>query len=196
MGGSSKGGGSESTPALQSAEVANTQALTALATQSQQQGEQLFNTTFPGLQTAENAAATLASGDPSAIARLIAPATQQITQATAGAKQNILNNAPSGGEKNLALESADVSQGAQVGSLASQGYNNSFNSLAQLAGQGVSQGQGATGLAISGLNASNQGLGNVVQQNIQEKGASLGAITGLGSTAASGLAYGLTAAFT
>ena len=90
-------------------------ALTALAQQQGANANTLFNLTEPGMATAENFYQVLASGDPTAIARAIAPATQQISQATAGAKQNIMTNAPAGGEKNLALEQADVSQGAQVG---------------------------------------------------------------------------------
>jgi hypothetical protein len=150
--------------------------LTALANQQGANAQSLFGASFPGFVTAENQAATLASGDPSAIARAIAPATQQVTQATAGAKQNIMNNAPAGGEKNLALEQADVSQGAQVGALASQGFNNSFNTLAQLAGQGVSQSQSGTGLAISGINSANSEISNLFNQHQEQKGSTLGAI--------------------
>jgi hypothetical protein len=184
MGGDSKGGG-PSNSTLQTDEGNNITALTNIAQQAQGQSNQLFGAAFPGFQAAENHAATLASGDPSAIARAIAPATQQVTQATAGAKQNILNNAPAGGEKNLALEQADVNQGAQVGALASQGFNNSFNTLAQLSGQGVSQGQTSSGLAVSGINSANSAISNLFNQHQEQKGSTLGAIGGAAGDATS-----------
>lgn len=177
MGGSSKGGVPNSQ--IQAGELQNQNALTAIAQQSSQQGNQLFNASFPGFQTAENASSILASGDPAAISRLIAPATQQINSATAGSIQNIMQNAPAGGEKNLALEQANVAQGAQVGALASQGYTNSFNSLAQLAGHGIGLGQGATGAGLSAYGQANQGYSNMFNQNMQQKGAALGAAGGL-----------------
>lgn len=183
--GSSKGSSSESNTQLENAQVSDANALTALAQQQGQNSNTLFNLGLPGLQTSENQAATLASGDPDAIAKLIAPAAQQVQTATAGAKQNILNTAPAGGAKDLAIENADVQQGGQIGALASQGFNNSFNSLAQLGGANVAAGQGAAGTAISGYGQSNQALSGVVGENIQQKGATLGALGGLGSDVAS-----------
>jgi hypothetical protein len=175
--------------------VSNSNALTAIAQQQQNQSSQLFNESNPGFVTAENFNQTLASGDPYAISRAISPATQQIATATAGAKQNIMNNAPAGGEKALALESADVAQGAQVGSAATGSYLNSFSALSQLAGQGTSEGNASANTAISGLGASNTGFGQIGQQQIQQqqlqaqqKGQSLSAFSSLGNDAAS--AYG------
>jgi len=159
-------------------------ALTALAQQQGANANTLFNLTEPGMATAENFYQVLASGDPTAIACAIAPATQQISQATAGAKQNIMTNAPAGGEKNLALEQADVSQGAQVGQAATGSYLNSFNALSQLAGQGIGESTAAAGTAISGYSAANQGLGQLGQLQIAQKGAQLGALTSLGGDAA------------
>lgn len=179
-----KGSGDTSNSSLQQAQVNDANALTGIAQQQSQNSSQLFNASFPGFNKAEDFYSSLASGDPAAISRAIAPATQQINQATTSAKANIMNNSPNGGEKNLALEQADVSQGAQVGNTASQGYLNSFNALAQLSGQGVGESTGAAGTAISGLNSAGSLQGSVVNQNIQEKGAQLGALTGLGSDAA------------
>ena len=98
----------------------NSNALTKIAQQQEGNAQTLFSESNPGFQQAEQFNQTLASGDPYAISRAISPATQQISEATAGAKQNIMNNAPSGGEKTLALENADVSQGAQVGKAATK----------------------------------------------------------------------------
>lgn len=169
---------------VQQGELANSTALTQIAQQQAQQGSQLFQEANPGFQSAENFYGTLSTGDPYAIARATAPAAAQIAQATAGAKQNILNTAPAGGEKNLALENADVSQGAQVGKVTSDSFLNSFNALASLAGQGTGESISSAGTAISGYNSANQGLNVLGQQQIQQKGAQLGALTSLGSDAA------------
>jgi hypothetical protein len=171
-------------PAVQQGELANSTALTQIAQQQAANSQQLFNLTEPGLASAENFYGNISTGDPYAIARAIAPATQQIATATAGAKQNIMQNAPAGGEKALALEQADVSQGAQVGQAATGSYLNSFNALAQLAGQGVGESISAAGTGISGFSSANQGLGQLGQLQIQQKGAQLGALTSLGGDVA------------
>jgi hypothetical protein len=171
-------------PEVQSGELANATALTQIAQTQSQNSQTLFNESNPGAVSAENFYGTLASGDPYAISRAISPAVQQIGTATAGAKQNIMNNAPSGGEKNLALEQADVSQGAQVGQAATGSFLGSFNALGQLAGQGTGESISAAGTGISGYNSANQGLGQLGNLQIQQKGAQLGALTSLGSDAA------------
>lgn len=181
MGGSK--GSSETNQQLENSQVADANQLTSLLTQQSGNSNTLFNLGLPGLQTAENQAATLASGDPAAISRLISPATQQVQTATAGAKANILNNAPAGGEKNLAIEQADVQQGGQVGALATQGYNNAFNSLAQLGSGNVSQSISSASTGISAGSAANNALSGVVGENIQQKGSTLGALGGLAGDA-------------
>jgi hypothetical protein len=165
--------------------------LSSLASQSAGQSQSLFNLAFPGMQQAESMQQTLASGDPYAIAQAVAPATQQVAQATQGAQQNIMQNAPDGGEKNLALEQSDVSQGAQVGNLASQGYLNSFNNLAQMGQSGVNASQGAMSNATGSLNSANSAFSSLGNMGAQEKGATLGAIGGLTGTGMSALSYGL-----
>lgn len=171
-------------PDVENGELANSTALTQIAQNSANQSTQLFNQTEPGLLSAENFYGALATGSPSAISTATAPQVQQIAQATQGAKQNILNNAPAGGEKNLALENADVSQGAEVGKVTSGAVAGSYNALAQLAGQGVGESISSTGNAVSGYNSANQGLGQLGQLQIQQKGAQLGALTSLGGDAA------------
>jgi len=181
-------GGSQLSDSAQNSLVSNSDALTAIAQQQSANSQKLFNASFPGFGQAENFYQTLSTGDPYAIARATAPATQQIDLATAGAKQNIMNNAPAGGEKNLALEQADVNQGAQVGQTASSGYLNSFNALAQLAGQGVGQSTSSAGTAISGLSSANQGYNSVYQNATSGKGSQLGLLGGLAGSLSSGLA--------
>ena len=160
-------------PSVTQGEQANANALTSIAQGQAANANQLFQTSFPGMQQSENFYQTLSTGDPYAIAQAIAPATQQANQAATGAKQNIMNNAPAGGEKNLALEQADVSQGAQVGGLSSQGYLNSFNALAQLGGAGVGLSNSSNAGATGAYGAANQGLGQLGNQQIQQKGATL-----------------------
>lgn len=181
-------GGDTSTAAIQQAQVNNATALTQLAQTQGANSNTLFNQTDPGLGQAESFYSALSTGDPAAIARAIAPATQQINQATAGARANIMNNTPAGGERNLALDQADLQQGAQVGSTASNGYLNSFNALAQLAGQGVNSSIGAANAGTSAYGTSNTGLGSAGQLGVEQKGAGLGALGSLAGSLSSGLA--------
>lgn len=195
------GKGSGLSNSVQQGELANSTALTQIAEQQAGNSQQLFNSAFPGFQQAENFYGALSTGDPYAISRAISPAAQQISQATQGTIGNIMNNAPAGGEKNLAIEQAKVNQGAQIGQAASGSYLNSFNALAGLAGQGVGQSISAAGTGISGYNSANQGYANLEQQQIQQKGATMGGlgslfgdITGLlGATGTAGGATGLAA---
>lgn len=177
-------GASNLTSEAQSAQIADSASLVQLAQGQAANANQLFQASMPGFNTAESFYSALAGGDPYAIARTLAPQAQQISTASAGARQNILQNGPAGGEKNLALEQVNVNQGAQVGSTASQAFLNAPNALASLAGQGVGESQSAAGLGISGLSSANTGYGNVAQQSIQQKGNSLGAFSSLGSDAA------------
>jgi hypothetical protein len=80
MGGTNKGGGTPEQ--IQESQLADQNALTSLAQQQGANSNTLFNLGLPGLQTSENQAATLASGDPDAIAKLVAPAAQQVQTAT------------------------------------------------------------------------------------------------------------------
>lgn len=180
-----KGGGGLSDE-VQSQMISNQGALVKIAQDQAKNSKQLYQTTEPGLAEAESFYQSLSSGDPGAIMRAISPAAQQINQATTGAKRNIMENAPSGGEKNLALEMADVNKGAQVGGIASQAFLNAPNALAQLAGQGVGESISAAGTGISGYSAGSQtlsSLGGLQIQNQQlkdqEKGGILGALGGL-----------------
>ncbi len=140
---------------------------------------------LPGVQSAENYYGDLSSGDPTAIARAIAPIAQQADTAAASAKANILQNVPAGGEKNLALEQVDVNRGAQVGNAASQGYTSAFQSLGALGGQNIGQSQSAAGLANSGYSSAGGMALQEQQLQIQQKGNTLGAIGGLAGDATS-----------
>jgi len=187
MGKGATGASSSVTSGIQS----DADALTSIASQQAAQGSQLFNASFPGFQAAEQHAQQLSSGDPYAIAQANAPVAQQADAAAAGAKQNILQNGPAGGEKNLALEQVDVNRGATVGNAASSSYLNSFNTLAGLGQTGIGMGQSSTSLGISGLGAAGSQLSSLgglqlqgQQIQAQEKGNTLGSLASLGGDAA------------
>jgi hypothetical protein len=184
-------GSSGVSPAVQNSELDANSALTQIAQSQNQRGGQLFDASFPGFEKAENFYSTLSTGDPYAISRAIAPAAQQITQAADASKAQILRTGAPGGEKNLAIENVDVNRGAQIGSTASSGYLNSFNALAQLAGQGVNQSISSVGTGIGAYQAGTQAIGQLGNQQLQaqqlnaeEKGSTFGSLAGLGGSVA------------
>lgn len=167
--------------------LSNETAMVKLAQEQEKNSQTLFNLTEPGLVQSENYYETLASGDPGAIMRAIAPGAQQVSEATAGAKSNIMANSPAGGEKNLALELTDVNRGAQVGQMAAGATLKAPDALAKLSGQGIGESQSAAGIASSTYGSANSGLASLGQLNIQDqqlqmeqKGQSLGALGSLG----------------
>lgn len=176
------GGISQST---QDAELGIAQQQTDIAKEASGRAGQLFSASFPGFQQAESYYQTLASGDPTAIARSIAPATQQIDAQSQATKQRIEQDSPRGGVKNLALEENEINKGAQVGNLATQSYLSSFQNLAGLAGQGVGQSTGLTSTAINGLSAAGNQYSNVAQQQAEGKASQLGFISSLAGSGAS-----------
>lgn len=185
------GKGSSPDPAIEQGQLANSSALLQIAQGQASNANTLFQTSLPGFDKATSFYNALASGDPYAISRAIAPVAQQADTAAGAAKANILNTGPAGGEKTLALEQVDVNRGAQVGDAATKGYTGSFNALASLAGTGISQSQGAAGLGISGLNSSSSTLGSVFGEQFQQqqfqaeqKGNTLGSLASLAGDAA------------
>lgn len=165
MGGKARG----VTPAVSSSETGMTTALERIAGQQNQRAGELFDIGLPGVKQAEQFYGSLSTGDPFQISRAIAPDTQQITKATESAKANILANAPPGGEKNLALENAEVARGAAVGDVATKGYLGSFNALASLGGQNIQQSQGAAGTAIGAYGTGGQIIGQLGSQQLEQQ---------------------------
>jgi hypothetical protein len=177
-------------PSVSNGLLSDENALVSLAGQQAGNSQQLFNLAEPGLQTAENYYSTLASGDPGAIMRAIAPTAQAANQAAQGASSNIMANAPAGGEKNLALEQVDVNRGAQIASTASGATTGAPNALATLAGQGIGESTAAAGTGISGLSAGASALSSLgglqlqgQQLQMEQKGQELGAFGGLAGDA-------------
>jgi hypothetical protein len=159
--------------------------LTATGAQSAQEGSTLFNLALPGLQQATSYYGKLASGDPNALARANAPAIQQITGQSNEQLKNIMQNAPRGGARDLALSEADLSKGAQISNLTTGSYTNAFPSLASLGGQNVGQGTSATSAGIQGMNAAANQYGNLQQLNNEQKSTQLGFVSSLAGAGAS-----------
>jgi hypothetical protein len=149
------------------------------------EGAKLFNLALPGLETANTYYGKLASGDPNALARANAPAIQQITGQADQSLKNIMQNAPRGGARDLAISDAELSKGAQISNLTTQSYTGAFPSLASLGGQNVSQGNQATSTGAQTMNAAANQYGNILQFNNEQKQQQLGLITGLAGSAAS-----------
>lgn len=171
--------------------LTNENALVQIAQGQAANAQQLYSTTEPGLKTAEDFYTKLASGDPSAIMQAIGPAAGQIQQASQGSINSILQTAPAGGEKNLAIENVQANKGSQVGQVATQAFLGAPNALAQLAGQGVGESISAAGTGISGLSNASSTLGNLgnlqiqqAQLQSQQKGSMLGALGSLGQAGA------------
>ncbi len=169
---------------LQAAQTNLANVMASTGQQSAQEGSTLFNLALPGLQQSEAYYGKLASGDPNALARANAPAIQQITGASNAAKTSIMQDNPRGGERNLALEEADISKGAQISNLTTGSYLGAFPSLAQLGGQNVSQGTAATGTGLQGMNAAANQYGNLQQLNNNQKSTQLGFLSSLAGAGA------------
>lgn len=175
---------------LQNAQTNLANVMATTGQQSAQEGSTLFNLALPGLEQSEAYYGKLASGDPLALARANAPTIQQITGNTQSAEKNIVQDMPRGGERNLALEEANLSQGAQISQLTTGSYTGAFGSLAGLGGQNVSQGNAATSTGLQGMNAAANQYGQLQQLSQEQKGSQLGFITSLVGTGAE-LAGGL-----
>ena len=159
--------------------------MSATGQQSAQEGSTLFQLALPGLQKSTDYYGKLASGDPNALARANAPAIQQVTGQSDQQLKNIMQNAPRGGGRDLAIAEADLSKGAQISNLTTGSYTNAFPSLASLGGQNVSQGNSATATGLQGMNASANQYGNILQFKNEQKQQQLGLITGLAGSMAS-----------
>ena len=146
------------------------------------EGSQLFNMALPGLEQSEAYYGKLSSGDPNALARANAPAVQAITQSSDSAKKNIMQDQPRGGERNLALEEADLSKGAQIGQLETGSYTSSFGSLAGLGGQNVGQGTSAQASGMQGMNAAANQYGQMQEINAQNKAETMGFYGSMGGS--------------
>lgn len=160
-----------------------TQQQLGLEQQQQAQSNQMFQTAFPGFQTAENYYTQLASGNPQQIFAATAPAVGQINTATQGASQQIAQNLPRGGVEQMAQANLQQQRAGQVGNLATQAYTSSFPALASLSQGGLGLAANDISNAISAGSVASGSNQAVMQQQTAGKGASLGF---LGSLAGAG----------
>ena len=158
--------------------------MSATGQQSAQEGSTLFKLALPGLQKSTDYYGKLASGDPNALARANAPAIQQITGQSDQQLKNIMQNAPRGGARDLAISEGDLSKGAGISNLTTGSYTSAFPSLASLGGQNVGQGTSATATGLQGMNASANQYGQLQQLNMEQKSQQMGFITSLAGAAA------------
>ena len=154
-----------------------------LAQQQQAASDKTLGVVSPGLQTAENYYASLATGDPTKIMSAIGPAVSQIGSQTQQAKTQITEGTPRGGAQDLALAEADISKAGQVGNLATQAYTGSFPALAQLfqGGAGISVNQIAN--AISSASGAGTTTAQVGQEQSSAKASTMGLLGSMSSAA-------------
>lgn len=157
-----------------------------LAKKSDSRADTLFKLTEPGLEMTESFYKTLASGDPAAIQRSTAPATEKIAQNYNQAKTQIAENTPRGGARDLAMEETDISKAGAIGNADATAYLSAFPALASLAGEGVGLSINEVTQALSGFqgaSTSNQASANMSGAG---KAETLGFLGSLGSSAATG----------
>ena len=176
---------SSESDALQASQASLADVMSATGKQSAAEGATLFNMALPGLEKSESYYGKLASGDPNALARANAPAIQNITGQSDQQLKNIMQNAPRGGARDLALSEADLSKGAAISNLTTGSYTGAFPSLASLGGQNVSQGNAATSTGLSGMNSASNQYGNLQQLNNDQKATQLGMFSSLAGAGAS-----------
>jgi hypothetical protein len=161
-----------------------------LANKQQQESEATLNVVKPGLKTAEDYYASLATGDPTKIMAAIGPAVSQIGSQTAQAKKQITEGTPRGGAQDLALAEADISKAGQVGNLETQAYTGSFPALASLfqGGAGISVSQIAN--AIASAQGASQTTAAVGQEQASAKASTMGMFGAMAGGAGEALSGG------
>ena len=151
----------------------------AQSQQAMQQQGQIFDTTFPGVQTAENYYKTLSSGKPNDIFTAVAPAAENIAAQKQGALKTIQDTMPRGGAKDLAAAQATTTAGSDIGKLFTQAYTSSFPALANLGTSGIGLSVNELANAVSGLGQASQTLGSLGNEQAAGKSSTLGFIASL-----------------
>ncbi|HXH85254.1 MAG TPA: hypothetical protein VNI35_00425, partial [Nitrospira sp.] len=126
-----------------------TQEQIGVAKQQQDRADKLFAATEPGLELTESFYKALASGDPTKIQQVTAPASEAVSRSVEASKEAIRSQMPRGGAKDLALQEADITKASQIGGIQSNAYLSSFPALANLAGEGVGLSVNEVAQAIS-----------------------------------------------
>ena len=152
---------------------------------------EIYNLTFPYLKTAGEHYSKIASGDPNAIFREVAPAAEGVIGQTEAVKERIRNELPRGGESRLATELADVQKGSQVGGLISKSFLSAFPALASLSSGGLGISINEIANAISGGGQASSATGKVMEADAAGKASTmgfLGSLAGAGGQMASAAA--------
>lgn len=142
--------------------------------QSQKHSSQLFDTTYPWLQKSGQYFSGIASGDPGAIQKEIAPAAEKISTATTAAERNIDALYPRGGARDLAKQEAEIGKAGQIGQLATTSYTGAQKALAAMGGSGLGISISEMANAIAGLGQGAQTLGQVGQEKAANKASTMG----------------------
>ena len=154
-----------------------------LAQKQDARSDQLFKLTLPGLKDAESHYEQLASGDPNAIFKAVAPSAQAIKQQTNVAKQNIKESSPRGGAQDLALQEADISGAGAVGNIVNQSYEGAFPALASLSGHGIGLSINEMSNAIAAFGGASNTASNLANEQEAGKASMLGMFGALGGGA-------------
>ena len=136
--------------ATQNTQAGLTAADTTLANTASAESAATYAETAPGLATAEQYYQGLASGNPSQIFSLIAPATSQIESQSQQAASQIKQNTPRGGAQNLALAQNNITEASQIGNLATSAYTSAFPALGQLSATGLGLSTNQLSTAVGG----------------------------------------------
>lgn len=148
-------------------------------------GEQFANIAKPYLTKAGDYWSALLSGDKGKMQEAVAPAAEQISQLYTGARKNIENFLPRGGERNLAVAQLPQAQAGDLARLYAGVQPQAAGALGALASGGASSGVGLSSVGASyGGNAASAGssLLNYYGQAAQGRGQAIGgAATGLGT---------------
>jgi hypothetical protein len=158
----------------------------SLEQDQQAKSDQLYNLTYPGLQSAENFYTQLSTGNPQAIQTATAPATEQIAKNYQGAIQNIQTTMPRGGAQDLAVQQAEISKAGQIGSTDANAYLGSFPALAGLAQGGIGLSESEISQALSAFGGASSSNTSAAQMSSAGKAETLSFVGGLGQSAATG----------
>lgn len=151
----------------------------ATGSKSSAQGSQLYGESQPGFNQALHYYSDLASGNPAAIQKAIAPAVNNIDQQFNREQQASQYNRARGGAEGDLNRSVSNARSAAVGNAELTTANQAPGQLASISGQGLGISQEALSNAISAFaNAGylNQGL---AQQQSQGKASTMGALSSI-----------------
>lgn len=179
-------GGKGASSSEQATQSQITQGELAISQDQQQKSDQLYNLTYPGLQSAEQFYTQLSTGNPQSIQTATAPATEQIAKNYQQAEQNISTTMPRGGARDLALQQGQISEAGQIGATQANAYLGSFPALANLAQGGIGLSLNEVTQALSAFGGASQSNQVATQATTTGKAQTLGFIGGLGQSAASG----------